>query len=77
MESSSNWKFHNANNMDLERIRLSEPKLGQSDFFVSPSGDNLALVLYNLIQIDFEFEEMLNQVIKDILPLTRKCAQYR
>ena len=72
MESSSDWKFHNANNMDLERIRLSEPKLGQSDFFVSPSGDNLALVLYNLIQIDFEFEEMLNQVFKDILPLTRK-----
>ena len=72
MESSSDWKFHNANNMDLERIRLSEPKQGQSDFFVSPSGDNLALVLYNLIQIDFEFEEMLNQVFKDILPLTRK-----
>ena len=72
IDSSFNWKFNNANNMDLERIRLSEPKLGQSDFYVSPSGDNLALVLYNLIQVDFEFEELLNQMIKDILPLTRK-----
>ena len=72
IDSSFNWKFYNANNMDLERIRLSEPKLGQSDFYVSPSGDNLALVLYNLIQVDFEFEELLNRMIKDILPLTRK-----
>ena len=70
--SSFNWKFNNANNMDLEQIRLSEPKLGQSDFYVSPSGDNLALVLYNLIQVDFEFEELLNQMLKEILPLTRK-----
>ena len=72
IDSSFNWKFNNANNMDLERIRLSEAKLGQSASYVSPSGDNLALVLFNLIQIDFEFEESLNQMIKDILPLTRK-----
>ncbi len=72
MDFLVNWRFYNANNMDLERIRLSEPKLGQSDFFVSPTGYNLALVLYNLVQVDFEFEDMLNQVIKDILPLTRK-----
>lgn len=72
MDFLRDWKFYNSNNMDLERIRLSEPKLGQSDFFVSPTGDNLALVLYNLVQVDFEFEELLNQMIKDILPITRK-----
>ena len=66
------WKFYNANEMNLGRIRLSEPKLGQSDFYVSPSGENLALVLHNLIQDDFEFEESLNQMIKDILPQTRR-----
>ena len=70
--STSAWKFYNANDMNLEQIRLSEPKLGQSDFYVSPSGENLALVLYNLVQEDFEFEESLNQMIRDILPRTRR-----
>lgn len=66
------WRFYNANDMNLERIRLSEPKLGQSDFYLSPSGENLALVLYNLVQENFEFEESLNEMIKDILPKTRR-----
>ena len=66
------WNFYNANDMNLEQIRLSEPKLGQSDFYVSPSGENLALVLYNLVQENFEFEESLNEMIKDILPQIRR-----
>ena len=66
------WKFYNVNNMNLKKIRESAPKIGQSDFFVSPSGENLALVLYNLVQRDFEFEDSLNQVFKDILPQTRR-----
>ena len=66
------WKFYNVNNMNLKKIRKSAPEIGQSDFFVSPSGENLALVLYNLIQRDFEFEDSLNQVFKDILPQTRR-----
>ena len=70
--STAAWKFYNANEMNLEQIRLSEPKLGQSDFYVSPSGENLALVLYNLVQEDFEFEDSLNQVFNDILPQTRR-----
>lgn len=71
-DSTVTWKFYNANNMNLAKIRLSEPKLGNSDLYVSSSGENLALVLYNLIQADFEFEESLNQIIKDILPFTRR-----
>ena len=60
--STGAWNFYNANDMNLEQIRLSEPKLGQSDFYVSPSGENLALVLYNLVQENFEFEESLNEM---------------
>lgn len=66
------WRFYNANDMNLEQIRLSEPKLGQSDFYLSPSGENLALVLYNLVQENFEFEESVNEMVKDILPRTRR-----
>ena len=58
--------------MNVNRIKFSDPKLGRSDLFVSPSGENLVLVIYNLIHEDFEFEESLNQMIKDILPVTRK-----
>ena len=72
LESASGWKFYSANNMNLERIRASEPKIGQSDNFVAPSGENLALVVYNLVQDHLEFDESLNQVFKDILPLTRR-----
>ena len=64
--------FYSANEMNPERIRAAEPKLGQSGLFLSPTGENLALVLYNLFQKDLEFEESLNLVMKDILPLTRR-----
>ena len=72
LESVAGWKFYSANNMSLERIRESEPKLGQSDYYVAPSGENLALVVYNLVQDHFDFDESLNQVFRDILPLTRR-----
>jgi predicted ATPase len=72
MDSAVAWKFYHANSMNLEQIRLSDPKLGQSDSFVSPTGENLALVLFNLIQEEFEFDDSLNATIKDILPNTRR-----
>ncbi|MCY3993974.1 MAG: AAA family ATPase [Caldilineaceae bacterium] len=65
-------RFYNANDMNLERIRFAEPKLGQSESFLSSSGENLALVLHSLVQKNFEFEESLNRAIQDILPKTRK-----
>ena len=64
--------FYSANEMNPEDIRSAEPKLGQSGLFLSPTGENLALVLHNLFQKDLEFEESLNQVMKDIFPLTRR-----
>lgn len=72
IDTVSRWRFYNANHMNLSEIRLAEPKLGTSDIFVSPSGENLALVLYNLVQSNFEFEETIDQAIKAILPNTRK-----
>ncbi|MEH2409542.1 AAA family ATPase [Nostoc sp.] len=49
IELVSKWQFYNANNMDLNLIRMAEPKIGGSDIYLSLSGDNLALVLDNLI----------------------------
>ena len=72
MDSTATWKFYNANNMNLDRMRKSDPKLGQSDSFVSPTGENLALVLFNLFQEEIKFDESLNAAIKDILPFTRR-----
>lgn len=72
LDSSVSWRFYNANSMNINMIKFSEPKLGRSDLFVSPSGENLVLVLYNLIHEDFEFEESLNQYVREILPETRK-----
>ena len=66
------WSFYNANNMDLERIKASLPKLGRSDLFLSETGENLALVLFNLIQEDIEFESTINEAIRDVLPFTRR-----
>jgi len=36
--------------MNLYAIRHAEPKIGSSDFYLSTSGENLPLVLFNLIQ---------------------------
>ena len=72
IDTVAQWRFYNANHMNLAEIRSAEPKLGTSDSFVSPSGENLPLVLYNLGQTNFEFEETIEQAMKTILPDTRK-----
>lgn len=48
IELVSKWQFYNANNMDWNLIRMSEPKIGGSDIYLSSTGDNLPLVLDNL-----------------------------
>lgn len=58
------WRFYNANHMNLAEIRSAEPKLGTSDIFIAPSGENLPLVLYNLSQASFEFEEAIEQAMQ-------------
>ncbi len=73
----SKWHFYNANNMDLNQIRTAEPKIGQSDIYLSQSGDNLALVLDNLYTQNLDFEESLNLAMKSILPKTRRIRPIR
>lgn len=77
LEFVSAWQFYNANNMDLNQIRTSEPKIGGSDIYLSPSGDNLPLVLDNLTQQYIDFEESINKAMKSILPKTRRIRPIR
>jgi predicted ATPase len=72
----SNWRFYNSNNMDLNIIRTSEPKIGPSDNLLSTTGDNLALVVDNLSQ-DLDFEDALNLAMKSIFPKTRRIRSAR
>ena len=77
VEFISQWQFYNANNMELNQIRTSEPKIGGSDIHLSISGDNLPLVLDNLIEQDIDFEDSINQAMKSILPKTRRLRPIR
>lgn len=77
VENIKKWHFYNANNMNLETIRSSEPKIGPSDIYLSPSGHNLALLIENLIQQDINFEDQLNQALKSIMPTTRRFRPAR
>lgn len=72
MDAISQWRFYNANDMNLKMICSSEPKIGQGDRFLSLSGENLPLVLHNLMQDSLDFEENINNAMKAILPATRK-----
>ncbi|MEG4812643.1 AAA family ATPase [Microcoleus sp. F8-D3] len=72
IEFISKWQFYNANNMNLSLIRTVEPKIGGSDIYLSASGDNLPLVLYNLNQKSLNFEDSINEAMKSILPKTRR-----
>jgi len=71
------WHFYNANYMNLETIRKSEPRIGSSDLFLSASGANLAIVIENLIQQNIDFEDSLNYAMKSILPMTRRIRPAR
>ncbi|MEN8218959.1 MAG: AAA family ATPase [Pseudomonadota bacterium] len=59
LESISQWRFYNANDMSLKAIRDTYPKIGANDIFLSATCENLPLVLDNIMQhptygIDFE-----------------------
>ena len=77
IENIRRWHFYNANYMNLSMIRSSEPKIGPTDVYLSPSGHNLALVMENLIQQDINFEENINLAMKSILPNTRRLRPVR
>lgn len=72
IDTITKWRFYNANDMNLYAIRHSEPKIGSNDIYLSTSGENLPLVLFNLIQEDVQFEEQIENAIKAILPGTKR-----
>ncbi len=72
-----NWHFYNANFMNLEIIKTSEPKIGSDDIYLAATGSNLAIVIENLIQQNLDFEERLNEAMRSILPGTRRIRPVR
>ena len=80
LETVSQWRFYNANNMSLKAIRDTYPKIGANDIYLSATCENLPLVLDNLMQhpkYGIDFEEQINNAMKSILPNTRKIKTYR
>ncbi|TAN71234.1 MAG: ATPase [Methylobacter sp.] len=74
------WQFYNANDMDLAEIRGASPKVGSSDVILSKSGENLPAVLDNLsnhIKYGIDFDERINNAMKEILPMTKRIKTSR
>jgi len=72
IEMIAQWRFYNANNMNLHDIRHYEPKIGGQDIWLSASGENLSRLLFNLNNQYIDFEEIINNAMKSILPTTRR-----
>lgn len=77
LDALAGSQFYNANNMDLDAIRRTNPEIGPSDKLLSASGENLARVLKNLTDADLDFEETLQQAMMEILPWTRRIRAVR
>ncbi|GBC59722.1 ATPase [Desulfonema ishimotonii] len=77
IDTLSGWRYYNANAMNLENIRESEPKIGPADIFLSPSGENLPVVLDNLVQKHFDFDDKINDALRSVFPKTRKIRTVR
>jgi len=74
------WQFYNANEMDLAKIRGASPKVGSSDMVLAKSGENLPTVLDNItnhIKYGIDFDERINNAMKEILPMTRRIKTSR
>lgn len=79
-DSVKKWQFYNANEMDLTKIRGANPKLGSSDMILGKSGENLPTVLDNIsnhIGYGIDFDERINNAMKEILPMTRRIKTSR
>jgi len=72
LETIAQWRFYNANNMNLSEIRQQEPKIGGPDCLPNSAFENLSLVLFNLSNQYLDFEEQINNAMKTILPPTRR-----
>jgi len=79
-ENVKKWQFYNANEMDLAKIRGASPKVGLSDVILTKSGENLPTVIDNMshhTKYGIEFDERINNAMKEILPTTRRIKTSR
>jgi predicted ATPase len=65
------WSFYDAAQMSIDAIRRASPELGVGDRLLAPSGDNLALVLFNLARDDIEYEDRIQHAVTELFPQTR------
>lgn len=80
VDTVKKWQFYNANDMDLAKIRGERPKVGSSDVILAKSGENLTAVLDNLsnhIKYGIDFDERINNAMKEILPMTKRIKTSR
>jgi predicted ATPase len=77
IDAVSHWRFYNANEMNLKQIRQAEPQIGPNDVFLAASGENLPLVVDNLSQAHLDFDEKINNAMREILPATRRIRAAR
>lgn len=66
------WYFYESSNIHLNRIRKTSPELGSLDNALSPTGENLVLVLYNLIRDNVDFEERITDAMRELFPRTKR-----
>jgi predicted ATPase len=77
IDTVSQWRFYNANAMNLKQIRQAEPSIGPSDVFLAASGENLPLVIDNLSRANPDFEVEIGNIMREILPATRRVRALR
>jgi predicted ATPase len=71
-ETLEKWLFYDGTQINVDGIRRANTELGSGDRVLSPSGDNLTLVILNLWQDGLEFQERLNHAMKELFPRTRQ-----
>ena len=71
-DSVAQWVFYESARMSTQAIRQSNPEVGGADTVLSGSGENLVLVLSNLMRDGLEFEERLQQAMQELFPKTRR-----
>jgi predicted ATPase len=72
IKNLNTWTFYDSGRMNIEAVRRATPDLGNTDIRLESSGENLLIVLHNLIGEDIEFDERLNEAFRELFPRTRK-----
>ena len=65
------WAFYDAAQMNIDAIRRANPEIGSGDRTLTPSGINLALVMFNLSRDSIDFEEKIREGMAELFPATR------